>query len=181
MSEATLTCANHPNRETNLRCNRCGKPICAVCAVQTPVGYRCRDCVRGQQRVFETAKQVDTLLAGIVAAVGVGVSVALLSYVGFWGIIVAPVIGGGLAEVVRWTIRRRRSVRIYWAAAVGGAVGGLAFALVMILTRYGWLFAAGEGMLPVFLWNAALDLLWPLVDTGLMIVSMYYRLRGIRL
>ncbi len=41
------TCANHPERETGLRCNRCGKPICSQCAVQTPVGYRCRECVRG--------------------------------------------------------------------------------------------------------------------------------------
>ena len=36
----SLTCANHPDRETLLRCNKCGKPICISCAVRTPVGYR---------------------------------------------------------------------------------------------------------------------------------------------
>ncbi len=37
-------CANHPDTETYLRCNRCGKPICVRCVIQTPVGGRCREC-----------------------------------------------------------------------------------------------------------------------------------------
>jgi len=41
---APLRCANHPDTETNLRCSRCGKPICVRCVVQTPVGGRCRQC-----------------------------------------------------------------------------------------------------------------------------------------
>src|SRR3972149_4976134 len=55
MTEVALTCANHPTRETSLRCKRCNKPICASCAVLTPVGYRCRECVREQQAIFDTA------------------------------------------------------------------------------------------------------------------------------
>ncbi len=38
-----MVCANHPNRETMLRCNRCEKPICIHCAVLTEVGYRCKE------------------------------------------------------------------------------------------------------------------------------------------
>ena len=34
-------CANHSDRETGLRCNRCDKFICAECASKTPVGYSC--------------------------------------------------------------------------------------------------------------------------------------------
>ena len=41
-----LRCATHPNVETNLRCGKCGKPICPKCMVQTPVGTRCRECAR---------------------------------------------------------------------------------------------------------------------------------------
>ena len=52
---APIYCANHPAVETTLRCNRCGKPICAECAVRTPTGYRCKECVRGQQKIFDTA------------------------------------------------------------------------------------------------------------------------------
>ena len=51
----TLFCANHPNRQTMLRCNKCNKPICTECSVRTPVGYRCKECVRGLQDKFYTA------------------------------------------------------------------------------------------------------------------------------
>ncbi len=52
-SSSTPTyCANHPGVETSLRCNKCGKPICAKCAVRTPTGYRCKECVRGQLKDF---------------------------------------------------------------------------------------------------------------------------------
>ena len=41
-----MKCATHPEVETNLRCGKCGKPICPKCMVQTPVGARCPDCAR---------------------------------------------------------------------------------------------------------------------------------------
>jgi hypothetical protein len=34
-----MYCANHPNRQTHLRCNKCGKPVCTKCIKPTPVGY----------------------------------------------------------------------------------------------------------------------------------------------
>ena len=52
----TLYCYVHPDRETGLRCNRCERPICADCAVLTPTGYRCKECVREQKKVFDTAE-----------------------------------------------------------------------------------------------------------------------------
>ncbi len=114
----TLHCANHPDRETMLRCNRCNKPICTECAVQTPVGYRCRECVRGQQDKFYTAKASNQLLAYVAAAVGglvLGVIGGLLGLFlpGFIGWIVAlfagPAAGGALAEVVWQAAGRKRS------------------------------------------------------------------------
>ncbi len=120
MTDAVLRCANHPDRETTLRCNRCEKPICTKCAVLTPVGYRCKECVRGQQAVFETAQTAWTSLwRPSLSAVGAGVGVAVLNILGFWGFFVAPVAGGALAEVVRLATRRRRGP----AAAAGGGPG----------------------------------------------------------
>ncbi|HNW14496.1 MAG TPA: B-box zinc finger protein, partial [Anaerolineaceae bacterium] len=55
----TLYCKNHPQRETYLRCNRCNDPICVQCAVLTPTGYRCKNCISGQQKVFETSEGLD--------------------------------------------------------------------------------------------------------------------------
>ena len=73
---STLYCANHPTQETSLRCNRCEKPVCSKCIVLTPTGYRCKQCVQGQQRSFDTARWVDYPLAFFTAAI--------LSFFGSW-------------------------------------------------------------------------------------------------
>lgn len=170
MTETVLVCANHPDRETSLRCNRCGKPICVSCAVQTPVGYRCKECVRGQQAAFETAGYPRLGMAAVIAGVGAGFGSFFLGFLGFWGLLLAPVAGGAIAEVVRWSVRRRRSRRLPTAAAAGAAMGVLAHAAL----RY----------LPLLLLGGArfgLGLLWPVVHGVLMVGALYGRLRGIRL
>jgi len=178
MTDPTLRCAFHPDRETTLRCNRCEKPICTKCAVLTPVGYRCKECVRGQQSAFETAKGVDFVIAAVVSAVGTGIAVALLNMIGFWGFFVAPIVGGGLAEIVRVAVRRRRGRRLPLVAAIAGAAGVLptlvpALSLVIMSLTYG----GGVEVLGGVLWSIA----FPLVTGGLLISTLYYRLRGIRL
>ena len=40
------TCYRHTNRETNVACSNCGRPICPDCMTVTPVGMRCPDCAR---------------------------------------------------------------------------------------------------------------------------------------
>lgn len=37
-------CYRHPDRETNVACSSCGRPICTDCMTSTPVGMRCPDC-----------------------------------------------------------------------------------------------------------------------------------------
>jgi membrane associated rhomboid family serine protease len=41
--EPRTTCYRHPDRETGLRCSRCGRPICGECAVPAAVGQLCPD------------------------------------------------------------------------------------------------------------------------------------------
>lgn len=176
MTEAPLTCANHPGRPTTLRCNRCEKPICSQCAILTPVGYRCRECVRGQQAIFETAKRADLPLAFVVSAVCVGVATALLNFLGFWGLIVAPVVGGGVAEIVRTVVRRRRSRHLPLVAAIGGVAG----LLPLVVVGLGGTALFGGFRLEA-LAAAAGGLLWPLASGALVIGTLYYRLRGIRI
>ncbi len=173
-----LTCANHPERETGLRCNRCGKPICSQCAVQTPVGYRCRECVRGQQAMFETAGKADYLIAGGVSAVGVGLGAGVLAFLSLWGLLLAPVVGGGVAEVVRWAVRRRRSRRLPTAAAVGGTIGLLPHVLLPLGTGVA---AVAAGADPAVLGAAALAAVLPGIIGAMAVASLYARLRGIRL
>lgn len=178
MMDAPLYCVNHPKVETTLRCNRCERPICSRCAILTPVGYRCKECVRGQQAVFETAKSRDFIVAGLIAALGVGAASAVLNILGYWGLLVAPVAGGAIAEVVRWAVRRRRSRSLPLAAGIGGVLG-LAPAALGPLTSMALLM--GSGPTAEMLGGLALSAVWPLASGVLMIATLVARLRGIAL
>ncbi|MDF1501195.1 MAG: B-box zinc finger protein [Anaerolineales bacterium] len=180
MTEVSLLCANHPNRETTLRCNRCEKPICAQCAVLTPVGYRCRECVRGQQKVFNTSRSFDFPIAAGTAFILVGFATAVLDFLGFWGLFIAPVVGGGVAEVIRWMVRRRRHQYLPLLTAVAGALGVLAYLLYRFFPLLQWLMLGG-GLEGMFLGTSLLSLIWPIAHGVLMVGSLYYRLRGIQL
>ncbi len=173
MTDVVLVCANHPDRETSLRCNRCGKPICVSCAVQTPVGYRCKECIRGQQAKFETAGYLRLVAVALIAAVGASIGAFLLGFLGFWGLLLAPVAGGGIAEIVRRAVRRRHSRRLPVAAAAGAVVGVLAYLAV----QYAPAVLLGGFNLAQF----GFGLLWPVAHGVLMIGALYARLRGIRL
>jgi tetratricopeptide (TPR) repeat protein len=139
-----LYCANHPNVETMLRCNRCGKPICTRCAVQTPVGYRCRQCVGQQQAVFFNGGAGDYIVGGIVAVVLGGVANFLMGMLGYWffALILGAPAGVAIAEVVRLSVRRRRS-RYLWAVVGGGMIVGALPALLLSLTSLWSLLSLG--------------------------------------
>jgi hypothetical protein len=169
----TLYCANHPHVATSLRCNRCNKPICTKCAVLTPVGYRCRECVRGQQQVFETVVWYDYIVAGLLAAVLGGLAGALLVNLSWFTIFLAPVAGGVIAEIVRAAVRRRRGRYLFMVAAgayVAGCLPLFALGLLSLLV------VGSRGGAGLF---GLLGLLWPVVYTALATGTFYARLRGI--
>ncbi|RME81789.1 MAG: hypothetical protein D6775_12695 [Caldilineae bacterium] len=129
-AEQALFCANHPQRETYLRCNKCNKPICTECAVLTPVGYRCRECVRAQQDKFYTATTSNQAMGYAGAAVA-GVVMGLVAVLvgsflpGFFGLIAAfflgSAVGGGLSEIP-WRAAGRKRARHFNIIATGIAV-----------------------------------------------------------
>ncbi|MDQ2675976.1 MAG: rhomboid family intramembrane serine protease [Actinomycetota bacterium] len=47
-------CYRHPDRETNVACSNCGRPICPDCMTSTPVGMRCPECARQKTRVVRS-------------------------------------------------------------------------------------------------------------------------------
>ncbi len=122
-NEQPMFCAFHPNRPTTLRCNRCGRPICASCAILTPVGYRCKICVREQQKVFETANWYDFILVPLVAGVICGAGSLLTSVLGFFVIFEAFFVGMIAARAVLRVVRPRRSRYFRLVAAIGGVLG----------------------------------------------------------
>jgi hypothetical protein len=117
-----------------LRCNRCGKPICVRCAVQTPVGYRCKQCVGRQQAVFYTGGPVDYVWGGLIAFVLGGLAGFLMLALGAWffALILGPAIGVGISEVVRFAVRRRRSRHLWLAVGIGIVLGVLPGILVRL-------------------------------------------------
>lgn len=169
MSTATY-CANHPDRETGLRCNNCDKYICMQCAVHTPTGYRCKECVRGQSKVFETARPLDFVLGFGVALVLSFIAGLIASRIGFFIILLAPAAGSIIAEVVRAITGRRRSLRLFRLVAFAVALGGLWFVLPVGLS-----ILAGGGLMNL------MALLWPVLYTVLATSSAYYRLSGIQI
>lgn len=181
MAEAALVCANHPGRETSLRCNRCGKPICVSCAVQTPVGYRCVECVRGQQEMFETASNLQIGAAAVIAGIGSAIAIEILSFLGFFGLILAPVAGGGIAELIRLAMRGGRSRNLPLAAAVGAGGGVLLYGIIRIAPFGLFMIFGSGGFDPSLLLRVGAGLLWPLAYGALMIGTLFYRLRGIRI
>jgi len=168
----TLYCANHPQTETSLRCNKCNKLICTRCAVLTPVGYRCRECVRGQQQVFETAVWYDYITAPVAAAILGGILGALLLVLGWFVIFLAPVAGGLVAEIVRAIVRRRRGRNLFLVAAAGYVLGCLPLFLPVLLSL---VLDTGRG----FTLGSLLNLLWPALYAVIATGTFFARLRGI--
>jgi hypothetical protein len=139
----TLYCANHPDTETLLRCNRCGKPICLKCAVLTDVGYRCKECIRGVQASYFNAIPTDNLVGFGVALVVAAIASPIAGFVfgmlrfGFLGIIIAFMIGSGaggvLAQIIRTAVGRRRGRYLRHFTLAGIVVGVLLGGMVGLL------------------------------------------------
>jgi len=168
--DTTLYCANHPHVETLLRCNRCGKPICMRCAERTPVGYRCSDCIRGQQSVFYTATKTHQA-AGSVVALVVGVVMGVVAYfagqLSWLAIFIAPVAGGLTGEAIFRASGRKRARRFDWIASGLVALG----ALLAFLPLYFVFRVLLRGYLDLWL------LLWGLLFIVLAVGTAYARLK----
>ncbi len=143
MTDTTITyCYAHPTRETSLRCKRCERPMCASCAVRTPTGYLCKDCVRSQQKAFDTAEWYDYLTgtgATIVLSLVASILVAFIgSFIGFFMFFLAAGIGSGagtfISNIALRVLNKRRSKALFIACAAGVALGALPAAIFLLLT-----------------------------------------------
>jgi hypothetical protein len=173
--QPTLYCANHPHVATALRCNRCEKPICSKCAIRTPIGYRCRECVRGQQKSFDTAKGIDYPLAFVLAGVLSLVGSFIVPRLGFFTLFAGPIMGMVISEVVRFAVRRRRSRYLYWVATISAGLGSLPLIIIYLLSA---LLQSSQGGFGI---GYLLPLLWMGLYTFSVTSTVYYRLKGIQI
>lgn len=170
MTEDTtiLYCYNHPTVATSLRCNNCERPICPKCAVLTPTGYRCKECIRSHQKIFDTALWYDYPLAFIVAAILAYLGSMIAARIGFFIIFVAPIAGMITSEAVRFVVRKRRSRNLTLLSALAAALGST-YSILIVLIFYG-----GYGLL-------SLNLLWQGIYAFTVTSTVLYRLGGIRI
>lgn len=185
MTDSTLTCYIHPNRPTLLRCNHCERPICASCATRTPTGYRCKECVRGQQKIFDTAQWSDYVIvfftAAFGSAIGSALTLAITSFIwGFFVIGLAPLAGVTIANIARRFVKGRRSRWLNLLFAAGMIVGALPMLLTLgfggalTMIFYG---GAGENILSSLF--ALGPLLWQVVYLVMAAPAAYSQFSGL--
>ena len=144
-----MQCATHPDTETVLRCNKCEKPICHRCVIQTPVGGRCKECARvqplPQYRVtpLYLARAIGASLGvGLGAGIGLGLSfgLGLVPFLLWW--VLVPVGFAGTGYLVGRGVSaatNRKQGPVLQAIAVGGfLVGALTFALLSGASVFGF-------------------------------------------
>jgi len=128
----TVKCAAHPDIETNLRCGKCGKPICPRCMVQTPVGARCRDCAKLYKlptyrisSVFYLRAAGTALGTAIVAGLAWGFISNYLPFI-FLNLLLAAGLGYAIGEVTGLAVNRKRGI---WLAIIGGMAVALSYVI----------------------------------------------------
>ena len=126
-----MKCATHPEVETNLRCGKCGKPICPKCMVQTLVGARCPDCAKLYKlptyRVSAKyyLRAIGTAL-GMAIACGVvwGLVGALVPFF-YFNLLLAPAAGYAIGEVVSLAVNRKRGRGLATVAGIAVVISYL--------------------------------------------------------
>jgi hypothetical protein len=127
-----MRCALHPEIETNLRCGKCGQPICPKCLVQTPVGARCPKCAKLYKlptyRVSTTyylRANVTALVMAVVCGLIWGIINGVVPFF-YLNLILAGGVGYAIGEVVSFSVNRKRG---RWLAAMGSLAVVISYAV----------------------------------------------------
>ena len=175
----TLYCYRHPDRETYVRCGRCDQPICTRCAMQGPVGFRCRSCGKPAIDPLTSLSPVQAA-GGFGLAVGGGaVATAIGLQLGFFAIIIGFFAGGLIADLVmRFTgIKRgpRMAAVLLGGIAVGSLIGvGLSYGLFVVQMAP---YVGEEGVDVSFVPYLAAEGLWAVIVAGAAMAGAWGRLR----
>jgi hypothetical protein len=130
---AVFYCERHPKTETRLRCTRCDAAICPDCLVPGAVGMLCPRCGKGGSVSIDVAWWRFGLVLLVGMACG-ALAVSALRMAGFFQLIVAPMVGGLLGDLVNRLTGRKRGARVE-ALVVSSIAGG---ALLWLWVGGGW-------------------------------------------
>lgn len=170
-----LYCYRHPDRQTYVRCGRCDQPICTKCAMQGPVGFRCKQCGTLANDPLTTIAPTRAVLGTAVAMAGGAVIGLITGGLGWFTILISFFAGGVTSEaVIRVTGYKRGPLilGIVFGGILLGAIVGLGLATLILFRPAGdvpgQVDAAGLlfGQLP-----------WLLLSVGSACFGAYTRLR----
>lgn len=171
-------CSVHPERETSLRCNKCGHYMCAECAVPTPVGYRCKQCVRGVEDKFFNATLADYVIVFAVSAALSALAAAVARLIGLpllFAIILGLPLGGLISEICVRALQRRRGRYTGEICTAGIVIGGLIGLGIAVLSRVS---GGALSVIPLeLIFQAMFSQLGPLLLIGLAAFAAFGRFR----
>jgi len=99
-ADDSLHCYRHPDRETWIRCGRCDRPICTSCAMQGPVGSRCKQCGTLAFDPLTSFTPRQFVLGLATALVAGAIAGFIASRIGIFSVVIAYFAGGFIAEIV---------------------------------------------------------------------------------
>ena len=79
-AERSNSCYRHPDRQSFVLCQRCGRTICGECQTPAPVGFICPECMREQRATAPRTK--PAVLTRARTAAGRGAPVVTYSLIG---------------------------------------------------------------------------------------------------
>ncbi len=169
-----LRCYRHPDRETWVRCGRCDQPICSRCAMQGPVGFRCRECGRPARDPLTSVRPSQLAIGLGISMVG-GLVVGLISTrMGIFGLLLAWFAGGIVADAVIRFIGFKRGPRMM-VALFGGILVGAALAFVAeAVTLAGSFGPDGAGFIASFIFSQGA---WAALAAGIACFGAWSRFR----
>ncbi|HET9756729.1 MAG TPA: hypothetical protein VFP66_09520 [Candidatus Limnocylindrales bacterium] len=178
-----LFCYRHPDRETWVRCGRCDQPICTRCAMQGPVGLRCRTCGKPSRDALTSLKPNQIAIA-LAVATGLGAVVGYFgAQFGFLMIVIGFFAGTLIAEALDRTVGIKRGPQIITIAVAGvvfGSLIGAGFSLIGTWREFQAFASSAEASgMPVYTLDAFLFDNVPAVLIALIatIAGVYARLR----
>jgi hypothetical protein len=182
--DGRLFCYRHPDRETWVRCGRCDQPICTKCAMQGPVGFRCKSCGKLKNDPMTSFTSTQVLVAGLISIAGGAIVAFIGGQLGFFTIIIGFFGGGMIADIVmRFTGYKRGPVMAtlllggIGLGALLGAAGDYWLMNAQMAQAMADAGAAGEDVGFSFLDWLQIASPWILISAGAAMAGAWGRLR----
>ncbi|MEE9286174.1 MAG: hypothetical protein V3V35_10675 [Dehalococcoidia bacterium] len=182
-----MQCTAHPEIETHLTCQKCGRSICFKCMVQTPVGFRCPACARQRANPLlvmsgrQTLQVVGTALGvALLGGIGWGVIKGIGIFFGFLSIMAALGVGYAIGEAIKAAANRKPIPYLAYLAAGAAALsflfGNVADWVFWGRDIFGNHVGFSEAVTHVFDFGAR-GAVWGVMSMLLSMAMAYYRFR----